>query len=84
MEQLLEKLFLFPPDAMPAIRSVIGRVSFPGSVFMEAVNIEAVYDACKGLKHVSSMNDICVISLQEAMLYLREQATYTPHSPGWV
>jgi ribosomal protein L24 len=59
-------------------------MSFPGSVFMEAVNIEAVYDACKGLKHMSSMNDICVISLQEAMLYLREQATYTPHSPGWV
>lgn len=85
MAQLSKKLLL-PPDSMPTICSVLGRVSIPGSIFMEALDIKAVYNACKDLQHVriSSINDICKISAQDARLNLREQAMYTPDTPGWV
>jgi len=77
---------LLPADAVPKIRSIIGRVSIPGSIFVEALDVEAVSHMCKGLRHirVSNKNDICKISSQDAKLYLREHATYTPSSPGWV
>ena len=85
MEQLSEKLLLVP-DAVPKIRSVIGRVSIPGSIFVEALDAEAVYNACKNLRgaRVSGMSDIHTISSEDSKLYLREHMTYTPQSPGWV
>ena len=81
--RVMERIFSSGASSAPTIRSVLGRASYPGAIFIEATDVEAVYEACRCFTH-ASLHDIHKISHEQAILCLKERTTYTPHSPGWV
>lgn len=72
-------------DTTPSIYSAFGRVSCPGSIFIEALDVEAAHRVCRGLLNVySSRNGVRAVPVEDYVISLRELSSFTPHSPGWV
>ena len=72
-------------DTTPSIYSAFGRVSCPGSIFIEALDIEAALRVCRGVLNVySSRNGVRAVLVEDYIVSLRELSSFTPHSPGWV
>jgi transcription elongation factor SPT5 len=79
----MQRIFSAGPSTPSGIRSVLGRPSYPGAIFVEATHVEAVYEACAGLTYAKPQ-DTQKIPASDAHQYLRARETYIPRSPGWV
>jgi transcription elongation factor SPT5 len=70
---------------VPSIYSAFGRVSYPGSIFIEAPDIEAARKICWGLSNIySNSNGVRAVPIEDYIVSLRELSSFTPCSPGWV
>ncbi|KAG6905262.1 hypothetical protein DXG01_003808 [Tephrocybe rancida] len=79
---LMEKIIRSPSRDW-GIKSIIGRVTYPGWVVVEAPNGTDVEELCEGVHNVRSQK-ISMVEPEEVPFCLQEKNTFAPRSPSWV
>ncbi|KAG6914830.1 hypothetical protein DXG01_015070 [Tephrocybe rancida] len=79
---LMEKIIRSPSQDW-GIKSIIGRVTYPGWVMVEAPNGTDVEELCEGVHNVRSQK-ISMVEPEEVPFCLQEKNTFAPCSPLWV
>ncbi|KAG6904782.1 hypothetical protein DXG01_007249 [Tephrocybe rancida] len=76
---LMEKIIRSPSRDW-GIKSIIGRVTYPGWVVVEAPNGTDVEELCEGVHNVRSQK-ISMVEPEEVPFCLQEKNTFAPRSP---